>query len=55
MTTITIDENITFTTTHFRSMKDLYEKLRIQYEFEESLEQSAGKAMNVQYSDLVNI
>ncbi|MDD5198055.1 MAG: hypothetical protein PHN60_04320 [Candidatus Gracilibacteria bacterium] len=55
MTTITIDENISFSTTHFRSVKELYEKLRLQYEFEESLEKSAEKVMNTSYSELVNI
>ena len=55
MTTFTIDENTPFITTHFRSVKDLYETLRIQYEFEDALENSAEKAMNTPYSDLVNI
>lgn len=55
MTTLTIDETVPFSTTHFRTAEELYQRLRVQYEFEESLQKSAEKATRTPYSKLVNV
>jgi hypothetical protein len=55
MSTLTIDEPVNLTKTHFSSLEELYFVIQEKLSFENHLQKKAHKAMNINELELIDL